>query len=751
MRRLWVLLCFAGCNCQPPPTGVDAGVDPGVFAFSLEAFGPVLRGESVERTGTFTNGRREAVEVTDLALTPGAFELVGPTSLQVPPGGEATLTVRFAPAALGAQVGALTFTADSRAWSVDLRGDGIGPALGLEPERLDLGTVPLYEGAPARASATLMLRNLGLDAVPTNQATALQAFFDVQSTSAAAASELCAGDCTGTPFSLPVDALTVVPVELTSPTAGVKTWDVRLFSNDPTSPMRTIPVTAEVVARPTCQFALPATLDFGVVTQPERRELELIFENVGAEPCEVSRIFIGPETPAQSSPLFSVLNPGAQTIAPGEVLRVQVRAAPQDPAPSTKVTVAAELRLELNHPDGFARVALSADLLITCLWVSPSPVDFGTVQTGCRSADRAITLKNVCTQSLVVTSAVMPGFSSFSASAALPRTLAINDPLTLTARFTPFAPGPSRSGIEVSWLDGTEARRTVIPLVGEANATGDNTDRYPPLGNKLDLLLVLDDSASMLPRASQLAAQLPTLLTELQARAVDFRLGVVTGSLAGNPPALLRRLTGGARWLSPTTVELATRFAEVTAVTGTHSGQACEWPALTALTPPMITDPLFNGGFRRADAALSVLCLTASGEEARLLPRVLELPARPRWDTIGPVGPSAPGCSVDWSPLLNGAPEYAQATGGEVLDVCAADWRPLLTRIAAQTTGPRTVFPLKLQPDPLGTIAVTVSGQPASSGAWAWESTPNLVRFVPASAPLASAPVEISYPTVCTP
>ena len=62
--------------------------------------------------------------------------------------------------------------------------------------------------------------------------------------------ELCVGDCTATPFSLAVDMLTVIPITLSSTTAGLKTWDVRLFSNDPTAPMRTrlMPLTTRQTA-----------------------------------------------------------------------------------------------------------------------------------------------------------------------------------------------------------------------------------------------------------------------------------------------------------------------------------------------------------------------------------------------------------------------------------------------------------------------------------------------------------------------
>ncbi|MDP1824404.1 MAG: choice-of-anchor D domain-containing protein [Archangium sp.] len=765
MKLLPILVGLSGCLCLPPPppmedAGVDGG-DEGTLEFTLEAFSAVLRGDSVLITGTFSNSRNAVAEVRSLAVSGASYSLVGPATLEVPAQGEATLQLKFAPESLGGLAGQLTFEATGRPYSVNLRGIGIGPALELTPDHLELGTIPLYDGAPATASAMLTLRNVGIDVMPSRPETALRAFFDVQSTSGGPPGELCAGDCTAAPLSVPVDALTVVPVTLTATTPGIKTWDLRLFSSDPTASMRTVPVTAEVVARPTCQFSVPPALSFGVLTAPEIRDLEVIFENVGTEACEVSRIDVGPELPAQTEPLFSVVNApvGRQSVGPGEVLRVTVRAWPRAAPPRSVVSVTAELRLELNHPDGFARVPLDAQLELTCLSVTPSPVDFAMVQTGCRSADRTITVRNTCTRTLEVTSATLPGFSSFSLAAALPRTLPPDDSFTLTARYTPFAVGPSRGIIDVSWVDAMVTKHTIVPLLGEANATGLNTDLFPPRGNKLDVLLVIDDSCSMMEHAMRLGSQLPNLLGALQSRNIDFRLGVLTASY---DDGALRRTPGGAKWLTPSTPDLATRFAELTAWTGRQMiMESCEVPVLAALTAPFVIDPAKNGGFLRPDAPLEVLCITDTNEGAYVINQIL--PVKPggslRWDVVGPAGPSAPGCNVNWFPNRVGHQTYTQATGGKILDVCATDWSPLLNEIAGQTTGPRSVFPLRATPDPLGSLpfTVAVAGQDVSAttdggtSVWAWEPTPNAVRFTALYAPPATDPVEIRYPVSCAP
>lgn len=764
MRRLPVLLiaCLAGCDCQPRPlpmddAGVDAGTDPdagvGLLEISLSEFGEVLRGNSVDRPVLFKNARTSAVDLT-LSVTGAGFSLVGPSSLHLEPGAEASVQVRFSPAGLGRQAGVFTYV-DGSPDELPLIGTGIGPALELTPATIDLGTVALYDGADATASAMLTARNVGLDGNPPRPDTALLLFFEVEP-----ATELCVGDCLGTGVSVDAGSAADLTVQLTSTTPGMKSWEVRVLSNDPAMPMLTLPVRAEVVARPTCQFAVPASLSFGLISTPETRELEVVLENVGTENCEIARIELGDPTPAQPTPLLSLVNApfGPQIVAPGELLRVIVRAAPQSMSPAMPVAVAAELRFALNHPAGFARVPLSLELGPTCLLAAPSPVEFGVVQTGCRSADRTISLRNICARAIGITSATLPGFSSFSSSSALPAQLAPYSSLALTARYTPFAVGPSRDVIDVRWTDLGVTKHTTVPLVAEANATGENVERFPAGSTKLDLLLVIDDSCSMMDKLTTLNTQLPRVLTALLSNNVDFRIGVIDAN--GSTDGVLRTTASGLRWVTPSTPALSAEFAELTAYTGLLDNEGCEGPVLRALTPPNASDPLRNGGFLRPDSMLSVVCITDVSDQNFFVQEISQAKGAGRrftWDDIGPVGPGTMQCGTSYFPRTG--PTHRGTTGGQLLDICSTDWSPVLNEVASRPTGSRTFFPLQGTPDLLNTLPLTVnvSGQnveastDAGTSVWSWESSPNAVVFSPLYAPLASQPVSISYGVVCMP
>ncbi len=728
---------------------VDAGVDAGRLSFAFEAdFGAVLRGDAVEHVGTFTNTTARPITVSDLVVAGPHFTRVDSPTLTVPASGEATLRVRYAPTTFGVHQATLSFTSEGAPFDLaPLRGTAIGPSLALTPSRLDLGTLELYAGVPATAAATLTAKNVGGNTTPPRADAELQLFFEVLSAGGAATDALCVGDCTSTPLRLAAGDTLAVPVTLTSTTPGLKTWNVRGFSNDPTAPMLSVLVKAEVIARPTCRFALPAALRFGLLTAPERRDLELRFENVGTEVCEVGPIELGPE------PMFSLVSAptGTQLLAPGDALRLTVRASAQGAPPAVPLHVVSELLIPVNQPGGPARVALSADLGLSCLLVAPSPIDFGTVKTGCRSADRAMALFNRCSTAVTVTSATLPGFSVFSLAATLPRTLLANESVSLTTRYAPVTVGGDRDVVTLAWMDGTTARHTTVVLQGEANLTAQNTEQFSPATNKLDLLLVLDDSASMLDKQARVAAQLPGLIAALQFRNVDFHVGVIDAVAQGG--GRLRRTSAGLRWVTPSTPGLGLRFAELIASTGLGDPEAFQAPALAALTPPFVGDPLINAGFLRNDAALEVIVVTDAddGEDRLLQLQQLKGPGgRFTWDVIGPFGaPNAPGCQT--TPATHDL--LIIATGGARQDVCANDWSPFFVTVASRAGDVRTFFPLRARPDPLGTPALTVdfSGQVVPSTAWTWESVPNAVRFEPLYAPAPGTSVTITYPVACAP
>lgn len=399
------LLGLTGCRCGP--TSPVAGAR---LVVRLEPFDSALRGQAVDRPLRFLNPGASPVRVSALEVRGAeAFALLGPNALDVPAGGQQTVVVRFSPAQLGAHAGTLHFLRGDTGQPDVVRLDAlaVGPAVQLDPSLVDLGTHELYGGRKVSASAVLTLRNLGLDTEPPRADAALRLAFEVPGN---AAGELCVGDCRGGELVLPAGALAQVPVTFTGHTAGVRQWDVRVRSNDPLAPVRTVRVQVAVVARPTCQFQLsPNGLAFGALRPPASLERELELENVGSEPCDVTSIELAPEFPQRSAPVFSLVEPpGPQALPPGGRLRLTVRASDASRPPPSPAPVEGALVIHLNHPDGPARAPLSVVLQQLCLVLDPSPLDLGVVQLGCHSEAKVVRAWNVCTVPLTVTSAPAP-------------------------------------------------------------------------------------------------------------------------------------------------------------------------------------------------------------------------------------------------------------------------------------------------------------------------------------------------------
>ena len=123
------------------------------------AFGSLFVGLSKDDSVTVRNSGTDVLAVSSVSAAPGAFTV--PTApFSLPPGGQRTLVVHFAPAAAGSFTGALTLVSNDPAHpstSVVLTGAGLAaPVAGIAPPSLSF-TVP--EGG--RQQQTLTLSNTG--------------------------------------------------------------------------------------------------------------------------------------------------------------------------------------------------------------------------------------------------------------------------------------------------------------------------------------------------------------------------------------------------------------------------------------------------------------------------------------------------------------------------------------------------------------------------------------------------------------
>jgi hypothetical protein len=268
---------------------------------------------------------------------------------------------------------------------------------------------------------------------------------------------------------------------------------------------------------------------------------------------------------------------------------------------------------------------------------------------------------------------------------------------------------------------------------------------------QVDVLWVVDDTASMAQEQAALGQALADFAAALEAAAVGWQVGVTSTSLEGDEAGLLR----GDPWImTPATPELAAALARAAAVgTAGSPPEAGLGAAVLALSEPLRSEG--NRGFRRPDAALHVVVLSdADDDSASLLGddpagaflAVLDDEAASSGQDAlfsAVVGPTPSGCTGAGGTAAPASiyAAVAEASGGVVQSICEADLSPVADAVADSSQVWPTVFPLQATPV-AGSLRVAVDGQRLDEG-WSEESDPPAVRFQ--SPPAPGAELRFSY------
>jgi hypothetical protein len=266
-----------------------------------------------------------------------------------------------------------------------------------------------------------------------------------------------------------------------------------------------------------------------------------------------------------------------------------------------------------------------------------------------------------------------------------------------------------------------------------------------------DLLLVIDDTASMAQEQRSLSEDLAVLLDELDALGIGWQLGVVSTEMNALDAGWLR----GTPWiLTPGVPDREAVFAEMVQVgtdgTGPEAGLAAAARALD-----LAVDDGPNAGFRRPDALLSVVFVSDADDEsdkwlgsdppAAFLERLDEeslrtgLPAR----ASGVIGPPPSGCN-SLTGTAQPAVRYDQVidgSGGVRISICAVDFALVLAQLSDAAIAWKTEFPLREAPDE-GSVRVKIDGESVDTG-WTVLVDPPRLQFHEAPPP--TAQIDVYY------
>ena len=450
-------------------------------------------------------------------------------------------------------------------------------------------------------------------------------------------------------------------------------------------------------ARPDIEIN-PERVSFGSVSVTDAglyptRSVEI--RNVGEGILTVTSIRV------TEGPFLIVDPPERLEIPPGESRPVEVEFLLDQPGLAD-----GSMLVESDDPDESAiPVPIQARARGPWLYVDPPLHDFGSLSIGCdQQVD--VVVQNVGDEGLTVES------WAWDADTALQ--LAFD-------REPPFALEPGDFvlgtvdliGTEPGVVDGELVVQSTDPrgpqtssLSGELVKQRTRTDTFPlPPDPPVDLIIAVDQSASMEDDAELLGASFVEFATSIGEVTSNWRMGVVTydnGCFNGGTiTASTDNYLGVFRW----------------AVQQGEDAEIQDDEALFSLVDRAIAntaDGRCNAGFRRPEAALHVIVV--SDEPERSTERSTSL----TWDTFidrwrGEVTTDSllkVSGVVDLEGCGDGANGYLQgieATGGEALSLCSADWTETATTLAEATLDRLLSFELAKEPVP-DTFIVRVDG-----------------------------------------
>lgn len=716
------------------------------------------------------NVSTEPIEVLSLALdaaTDPSFT-AAPAALPrvVAPDERARFAFRYTPGHMNAAGGLAHFRVASRRHptvDVELRGFGGSAELCIAPLGVDFGAAPVG----AKLVQKVSIKNCGASSA------APMTVFD-----------LTIAPDGGAPGA---DQFSLAPVSLPRTLAAGDELEVRVFF-EPTRAedaaavlhVRTSAFSAAHVeiglrgrgeGHAPCQVAItPAALDFGTVPPGQGAVLGLKVENVGADLCAVKNIFLADD----GRGAFRM--PGGPLVGgimhPGNAFSFQVAFVP----PHAGVYTGA-VQLEPADPaNPRVLVPITGNAQPSCLVATPAYLDFGLARPDCPPAPLEVRLENACAAPETITGIhIGPGTTdgefSLTHVPSLPRMLAPGGMARVEVAYAAQVPGMNLSPlfVEVPSL----AAPLLVPLLGESSIRGTQTDEFIQQDeSKVDVLFVIDNTASMVEEHPRLVAALPAFAQAALATGADLHVAVITtgiepvsaacpgGARGGEAGRLFPADGSSPRLLTHATPDLGLALQRNAAVGQCALVEKGLEAMRRALSPPLVDHaddprtPLANDGnvgFYREEASLVVVFV---GDEDDHSPddvdtyvqfvRHLKGAHQPGRGKLFAIAPTGSGCATAGGSGTRYA-EAAARTGGQVMSICAADYAPLLEAVAHQAFSPQDRFPLSAVPDP-GTLTVTIDGVPVTSG-WSYDPATNQVVFSPRPEP--GARISVTYRKAC--
>lgn len=524
-----------------------------------------------------------------------------------------------------------------------------------------------------------------------------------------------------------------------------------------------------------CRLTIsPEAVDFGTVPPRNGRVLGIKVTNTGTDLCPVKNIRL------QDSAGGVFYMPGGEL--DGGILYTDdwfsFQVAVLTPADGGDFVGTLQIeQADPAHP--VILVPLKVHSQKSCLLPTPTNVDFGIARKDCPPAPRQVNFLNQCSAPVTVTDIkIGPGTTDgefeVTAHPGLPRKVEAGEAFTVDVSYYAQVNGMNLSPLFVTTDELPEP--LLVSLLGESSKKVEQTDEFVQQdGSKVDVLFVVDNTASMVEEQPKFISALPAFVDTAKAKGVDMHVAVTTTGIASASNACPGGASGGEagrffpvdnsrpRILNQNTNNLAKLLQQNSEVGLCAQVEQGLEAVRRAISPPLVNsadDPRTpqandgNAGFLRNAAALLVVFV---GDEDDHSPDSVDTYVRyfqqvkgehqPQRVSLYAIAPTPADKCGSAGGVGTRYAEAAARTGGEVMSICEADYGPLLRTVASKAFSPQDRFPLSEQAD-AGTIEVRIDGNLVTRG-WSYDPKTNSVVFSDEPAP--GARVQITYRRACPP
>jgi hypothetical protein len=405
-----------------------------------------------------------------------------------------------------------------------------------------------------------------------------------------------------------------------------------------------------------------------------------------------------------------------------------------------------ELELRFSGAENLT-LALTGLALAPEIALSPESLDFGEVTIGCEVSE-LLTIDNLGNAPLVIDALDLAAGSS---ELSLDPNTASNGPLSWTLDpddaplevFVDYAPDATSDTISYLTVDSNDpfSPRVTASQAGAGRSDGRQQDSFTQeASGPLDILIAVNDDASMSEVLANLQANFDTMLATLSALAADYRVGLVTaddGCVAGAVNYVDSAMSSH---------EQQAALDDMLAGPASSDPPATFQRALNALASAAGGSGGCNEGLLREGARLSLLSVSDVAEGSpNSWDYYVSVFRGLKYDAddlvVSAIAGDYPAGCGDAEPGL-GYYEAIEETDGIFLSVCGTDFGAYLQAFAEVSAAPPRRFPLSEIPDP-DTLSVTVDGSPA--GGWSYDAASNSVIFSLSAAPAEGAQLILGY------